>query len=214
MLYEGWAKRNESIDRPQPNVIWVQVLEHRKEACQQLPSWCWLLGRRPALFWKGRNMFGSTWRSYNSQTASPSCWLTWPPLFAQVDRTHVPHFTTLGFAAFCSKGRSVGVPRRVSLSQLFLQRHLFTTCLCAMCWKFLQYFSLFLIVCVNLGGSDSKDAACSAGTQIQSLGWEDTLWREWQLTPVFLPGKSRGQRSLAGYIQSIGSQRVKHDWVT
>ena len=39
--------------------------------------------------------------------------------------------------------------------------------------------------------------------------------REWQPTPVFLPEKSRGQsRSLAGYIQSTGSQRVRHDWVT
>ena len=29
--------------------------------------------------------------------------------------------------------------------------------------------------------------------------------RKWQPTPVFLPGESHGQRSLAGY---IGSQRV------
>ena len=34
---------------------------------------------------------------------------------------------------------------------------------------------------------------------LQSLSWEDPLEREWQPTPVFLPGKSQGQRSLAGY---------------
>ena len=35
-------------------------------------------------------------------------------------------------------------------------------------------------------------------TQVQSPGWEN--WRrKWQLTPVFLPGESHGQRSLAGY---------------
>ena len=34
---------------------------------------------------------------------------------------------------------------------------------------------------------------------------------KWQPTPVFLPGKSRGQRSLVGYIQSMGSQRVGHN---
>ena len=34
---------------------------------------------------------------------------------------------------------------------------------------------------------------------------------EWPPTPVFLPGESHGQRSLAGYIQSMGSQRVRHD---
>ena len=36
-------------------------------------------------------------------------------------------------------------------------------------------------------------------TQIQSLGQEDPWRRKWQPTPVFLPGKSHGQRSLAGY---------------
>ena len=34
---------------------------------------------------------------------------------------------------------------------------------------------------------------------VQSLGQEDPLEEAWQLTPVFLPGESRGQRSLAGY---------------
>ena len=31
---------------------------------------------------------------------------------------------------------------------------------------------------------------------IQPLGWEDTLKQEMQPTPVFLPRKSNGQRSL------------------
>ena len=35
--------------------------------------------------------------------------------------------------------------------------------------------------------------------------------RTWQHTPVFLPGKSHGQRSLVG-LPSMGSQRVGHDW--
>ena len=33
----------------------------------------------------------------------------------------------------------------------------------------------------------------------QSLDLEDPLRRKWQPTPVFLPGKSHGQRSLVGY---------------
>ena len=36
-------------------------------------------------------------------------------------------------------------------------------------------------------------------TRIQSLGQEDPWRREWQLTPVFLPGEFHGQRSLACY---------------
>ena len=36
-------------------------------------------------------------------------------------------------------------------------------------------------------------------TQVQSLGREDPCRREWQPTPVFLPGEFKGQRSLVGY---------------
>ena len=36
-------------------------------------------------------------------------------------------------------------------------------------------------------------------TWVQSLGQEDPLEGKWQPTPVFLPGKSHGQRSLGSY---------------
>ena len=36
-------------------------------------------------------------------------------------------------------------------------------------------------------------------TRVQALGWEDPWRRKWQSTPVLLPGKSHGQRSLVGY---------------
>ena len=37
--------------------------------------------------------------------------------------------------------------------------------------------------------------------------------RQWQPTPVLLPGKSHGQRSLVR-LQPMGSQRVRHNWAT
>ena len=40
----------------------------------------------------------------------------------------------------------------------------------------------------------------------------DPWRRKQQLTPVFLPGKSHRQRSLAGY--SPPGHRVRHDWAT
>ena len=40
---------------------------------------------------------------------------------------------------------------------------------------------------------------------IEKIPWE----REWQLTTLFLPGESHGQRSLAGY--SPWDPRVGHD---
>ena len=49
---------------------------------------------------------------------------------------------------------------------------------------------------------------------VRKIPWK----REWQPTPLFLPGESHGQRSLVGYT-SLGSQRGGHDlasntWVT
>ena len=43
-----------------------------------------------------------------------------------------------------------------------------------------------------------KNLPASQETQVWSLGQEDPCRRKWQLAPVFLPGKSHGQRSLVG----------------
>ena len=40
------------------------------------------------------------------------------------------------------------------------------------------------------------------------------LERKWQPTPVFLPGEPHGLWSMAGYTQSMGSQRVRYNLVT
>ena len=50
-------------------------------------------------------------------------------------------------------------------------------------------------------------------TRVQSLRWEDPLEKEMQTTPVFLPGKSYEQRSVAGY-SPRGHKRVRHNLVT
>ena len=48
---------------------------------------------------------------------------------------------------------------------------------------------------------------------VQSLVGEDPLEKEMQHTPIFLLGKSHGQRSLAGY-SPRGCRRVRHDLAT
>ena len=60
----------------------------------------------------------------------------------------------------------------------------------------------------------SKEPACECKRRgfdpwVRKIPWR----RKWQLTPVFLPGKSHGQRSLAGY-SPRGCKRVGHDSVT
>ena len=44
-----------------------------------------------------------------------------------------------------------------------------------------------------------KNLPAMQETRVQFLGREDPLEKEWQPTPVFLPGESYGQRSLVGY---------------
>ena len=61
-------------------------------------------------------------------------------------------------------------------------------------WKLLESVGGFP------GGSDGKESACQwrrlrFDPWVRKIPWR----REWQPTPVLLPGKSHGQRSLVGY---------------
>ena len=49
------------------------------------------------------------------------------------------------------------------------------------------------------GGSDGKVSACNAGDPGSIPGLGRCLEKEMQPTPVLLPGKFHGQRSLVGY---------------
>ena len=50
------------------------------------------------------------------------------------------------------------------------------------------------------GGSVIKNPPAKAGDAGSIPGFGRSPWRrKWQPTPIFLPGKSQGQRSLAGY---------------
>ena len=50
-------------------------------------------------------------------------------------------------------------------------------------------------------------------TWVQYLGWDNPRKRAWQSTPAFLPGQSPCTKGPGG-LQSMGSQRVRRDWVT
>ena len=50
-------------------------------------------------------------------------------------------------------------------------------------------------------------------TWVQSLRREDPLEEKWQPTPVFLPGESPWTEEFGG-LQSVGSQRVRHNLAT
>ena len=62
------------------------------------------------------------------------------------------------------------------------------------------------------GWLSSKESACNTGDSGLIPGSERFLEEETQPTPVILPGKSHGQKSLAGY--SHGVSRIRDDLAT
>ena len=69
----------------------------------------------------------------------------------------------------------------------------------------------FMGKCGFPDGSVGKESACNAGDtgDVEFDFWVGKIpWRrKWQSTPVFLPGKSHGQRRLVGY-NPLGSQKL------
>ena len=60
------------------------------------------------------------------------------------------------------------------------------------------------------GDSDDKESACNAGDLSPSLGWEDLLEKEMATHPSILAWRTPWAEE-AGVVQSMGSQRVRHD---
>ena len=54
------------------------------------------------------------------------------------------------------------------------------------------------------GSSAGRNLPAMQETPVQFLDQKDPQRREWQHTPVSLPGESNGQTSLAGSVQSMG----------
>ena len=63
------------------------------------------------------------------------------------------------------------------------------------------------------GGSDSKESACNAGDPGLIPGWEDPLEKEMATHSSILAWRTLWTEEPGG-LQSMGSQRVGHDWTT
>ena len=84
----------------------------------------------------------------------------------------------------------------------------FVLCDSYMC---LRYY-VIIVSTGFLGGASGKESAC----QCRRHGFDPWVgkipWRrKWQPTPVFLPGKSPGQRNVVSY-SPWACKRVGHDW--
>ena len=65
---------------------------------------------------------------------------------------------------------------------------------------FLRAFKVALVE--KNSPANAGDMRCGFDPWVRKIPWR----RKWQPTPVFLPGESHGQRSLAGYSSSPGKQ--------
>ena len=73
------------------------------------------------------------------------------------------------------------------------------------------YFQL--IVCASLVAQMVKNWPAMRETGFDSWVGKSSWTRAWQPTPVFLPGESPWTVE-PGELQSMGSQRVRHNWAT
>ena len=77
------------------------------------------------------------------------------------------------------------------------------------CFLFFLLYHLFISLVVNC-----KESPCSRYRRWEFHPWVKKIsWRARQPIPVFLPGESHGQRSLAGH-GSWSHKRVRHDLAT
>ena len=79
---------------------------------------------------------------------------------------------------------------------------------------YILFYFMYNVVCILLGfpGGSVRihlPSRCGFSPWGRKIPWR----RKWQPTPVFLPGKSHGQRSLADY-SPWGHKRVRHHWAT
>ena len=111
------------------------------------------------------------------------------PHLVQMWKSAAPYFSSLPWICFSSN-----IPWKGSVT--IMHKHAF------------QASVLFFLKhswCLGFsGGSDGKESTYNAGEQGLNPGlvpWVGKIFqgREWQLTPVFLPGEIHGQRSLVGY---------------
>ena len=62
----------------------------------------------------------------------------------------------------------------------------------------------------NLPATAGRFKSCGLDPWVRKIPWR----RKWQPIPVFLPGKSNGQRSLAGYSPWSGEESDTTEWLS
>ena len=76
-------------------------------------------------------------------------------------------------------------------------------------WRTDSFEKTLMLGRTSLVAQTVKHLSTMRETWVQSLGWEDPLERKRQSTPVLLPGKSHGQRSLEGTVHGVTKSQTR-----
>ena len=101
---------------------------------------------------------------------------------------------------------------RTRLKWLSSSIQLYLTVQVELFWK-ISYWNKFCLLRSFPGGSGSKESTSVQETQVSSLGQEDLLEEEMAIHSSILAWRIPWTEKPGG-LQSIGSQRVRNNWVT
>ena len=136
----------------------------------------------------------------------------WEPVLQNITPETTPWW--LGVTVAIASGKDMGLmeTKKVTWSVYILFWVVLSWYFCILCFGCFFFFILYsLLYLLDFPRSSvSKELTCNAGDCLQYSGpgfspWiGKILWRgKWQPTLVFLPGKSHGQRSLAGCVTRV-----------
>ena len=103
---------------------------------------------------------------------------------------------------------------KIRLSRIF-HKNIFSMLSFITFFFFFTFFNKMLHLKLGLPWcSDDKESACNARDLGSILGWENSLKKRMQHTPVFLPGKFHGQRSQVVYSPWGYRESDMTEWLT